>query len=183
MTTPPKYEDLVLKVAELEWRESSLLESLTDKREEYNKLGDRYDAIQQRLTVAEQREAEAREELLELSRKLDVFYSRTHGIKNLSEIEKANDEAKNLKLKVREYEVLLNISKELLTTISRHGATTKPVDWCDSFKAEVAGRIEKIGAALKPAADAKSSPPCPNCKVCMGSPDFPENCLINGVKP
>lgn len=58
MTTPPKYEDLVLKVAELEWRESSLLESLTDKREEYNKLGDRYDALQQRLTVAEQREAE-----------------------------------------------------------------------------------------------------------------------------
>ena len=42
---------------------------------------------------------------------------------------------------------------------------------------------ERIAAALKPAADAKSSPPCPNCKVCMGSPDFPENCLINGVKP
>lgn len=37
--------------------------------------------------------------------------------------------------------------------------------------------------ALKPAADAKSSPLCPNCKVCMGSPDFPENCLINGNKP
>lgn len=107
--------------------------------------------LQQRLTVAERRESEAREELLELSRKLDVFYSRSHGIKNLSEIEKANDEAKNLKLKVREYEDLLNISKELLTTISRHGATTKPVDWCDSFKAEVADRIEKIGAALKPA--------------------------------
>lgn len=108
-------------------------------------------ALQQRLTDAERRESEAREELLELSRKLDVFYSRSHGIKNLSEIEKANDEAKNLKLKVREYEDLLNISKELLTTISRHGATTKPVDWCDSFKAEVADRIEKIGAALKPA--------------------------------
>lgn len=109
--------------------------------------------LQHRLTVAEQRESEAREELLELSGKLDVFYSRSHGIKNLSEIEKANDEAKNLKLKVREYEVLLNISKELLTTISRHGATTKPVDWCDSFKAEVAGRIKKIGAALKLAAE------------------------------
>lgn len=107
--------------------------------------------LQQRLTSAEQRESEAREELLELSRKLDVFYSRSHGIKNLSEIEKANDEAKNLKLKVREYEALLNISKELLTTISRHWATTKPVDWCDSFKAEVADRIEKIGDALKPA--------------------------------
>ena len=113
--------------------------------------------LKQRLTVAEQRESEAREELLELSRKLDVFYSRSHGIKNLSEIEKANDEAKNLKLKVCEYEVLLNISKELLTTISRHGATTKPVDWCDSFKAEVAGRIEKIGAALKPAAEGEGS--------------------------
>lgn len=112
---------------------------------------------QQRLTVAEQRESEAREEILELSRKLDVFYSGTHGIKNLSEIEKANDKAKNLKLKVCEYQVLLNMSKELLTTISRHGATTKPVDWCDSFKAEVADRIEKIGAALKPAAEGEGS--------------------------
>ena len=53
MNIPPKYEDLVLKVAELERREAALLESLTDKREEYNKLGDRYDALQQRLTVAE----------------------------------------------------------------------------------------------------------------------------------
>lgn len=55
MATPPKYEDLVLKVAEMERRETALRESLTDKRDEYNKLGDRYDAIQQRLTVAEQR--------------------------------------------------------------------------------------------------------------------------------
>ena len=116
-----------------------------------DEMGYQCEALQQRLSVAERRESEAREELLELSRKLDVFYSRSHGIKNLSEIEKANDEAKNLKLKVREYEDLLNISKELLTTISRHGATTKPVDWCDSFKAEVADRIEKIRAELKPA--------------------------------
>ena len=36
-------------------REAALRESLTDKREEYNKLGDRYDALQQRMTVAEQR--------------------------------------------------------------------------------------------------------------------------------
>lgn len=55
MTTPPKYEDLVLKVAEMDRRETALRGSLTDKRDEYNKLGDRYDAIQQRLTVAEQR--------------------------------------------------------------------------------------------------------------------------------
>lgn len=41
------------------------------------------------------------------------------------------------------------------------------------------GSIAK--AALKPAAEQTKI--CPNCKVCMGSPDFPENCLINGVKP
>lgn len=35
-------------------REAALRESLTDKREEYNKLADRYDALQVRLTVAEQ---------------------------------------------------------------------------------------------------------------------------------
>ena len=40
-------------------REAALRESLTDKREEYNKLGDRYDALQQRLTVAEQLLGEA----------------------------------------------------------------------------------------------------------------------------
>lgn len=87
-------------------REAALRESLSDKREEYNKLGDRYDALQQRLTVSEQRAAE--------------------------------------------FEGLLHMSKELLTTISRHGVTTKPNDWCDSFKAEVSDRIEKIEAALKP---------------------------------
>lgn len=151
MTIPKSYEALAADLAS----EKILSKTLLGQKESYMMLADGrkfdLDAIQQRLTVAEQRESEAREELLELSRKLDVFYSRSHGIKNLSEIEKANDEAKNLKLKVREYEDILNISKELLTTISRHGATTKPVDWCDSFNAEVADRIEKIGAALKPA--------------------------------
>lgn len=41
------------------------------------------------------------------------------------------------------------------------------------------GSIAK--AALKPAAEVAKN--CPNCKVCMGSPGFPENCLINGLKP
>lgn len=53
MNIPPKYEDLVFQLNELNKREAALRESLTDKREEYNKLGDRYDALQQRLTVAE----------------------------------------------------------------------------------------------------------------------------------
>lgn len=41
--------------------------------------------------------------------------------------------------------------------------------------------VVDVRAALKPAAEQTKI--CPNCKVCMGSPDFPENCLINGVKP
>lgn len=41
------------KAFEAAEREAALRESLTDKRDEYNKLGDRYDALQQRLTVAE----------------------------------------------------------------------------------------------------------------------------------
>lgn len=55
MNIPPKYEDVVAHRDAALGREAVLRESLTDKREEYNKLGDRYDALQQRLTVAEQR--------------------------------------------------------------------------------------------------------------------------------
>lgn len=61
MTTPPKYEDLVLKVAELERREAALLEELETLRESYESMRDRKNSIvylQQRLTVAEQRSAE-----------------------------------------------------------------------------------------------------------------------------
>lgn len=55
MTTPPKYEDLVLKVAELEMREAALHEEvLMLKKGGQLLIGDR-DSLQQRLTVAEQR--------------------------------------------------------------------------------------------------------------------------------
>ena len=43
------------KIRNAEGREAALRESLTDKRGEYNKLGDRYDDLRQRLTVAEKR--------------------------------------------------------------------------------------------------------------------------------
>ena len=43
------------------------------------------------------------------------------------------------------------------------------------------GYLSDILALLKPAAEQTKI--CPNCKICMGSPDFPENCLINGIKP
>ena len=57
MTTPPKYEDLVLKVAELERSEAALREELATLRESYESMRDRKNSIvdlQQRLTVAEQ---------------------------------------------------------------------------------------------------------------------------------
>ena len=56
MNIPPKYEDLVLKVAELERREAALLEELATLRESYESIRDRKNSIvelQQRLTVAE----------------------------------------------------------------------------------------------------------------------------------
>ena len=55
MNIPPKYEDVVAKLDAALGREAALRESLTDKRDEYNKLGDKYDDLQQRLTVAEKR--------------------------------------------------------------------------------------------------------------------------------
>ena len=73
-----------------------------------------YDALQQRLTVAEQRESEAREELLDLSRKLDVFYSRSHGIKNLSAIEDANDKSKALQQRLTVAEQRVDLLEGLL---------------------------------------------------------------------
>ena len=51
---------------------------------------------------------------------------------------------------------------------------------CDEGGKRIWDRIDAV-VALKPAEEQTKS--CPNCKVCMGSPDFPENCLINGVKP
>ena len=87
------------KACEAAEREAALREELAALRESYEAMRDRKSSIvylQQRLTSAEQREAEAREELLDLSRKLDVFYSRSHGIKNLSAIEDANDKSKAL---------------------------------------------------------------------------------------
>ena len=98
------------------------------------------------------REAALREELDALEEEFDALEHTNITLKlSLAVAEQRSDE----------FEGLLHMSKELLTTISRHGVTTKPNDWCDSFKAEVAGSIEKIGAALKPAE--KSEHICDGC--------------------
>ena len=63
MTTPPKYEELVLKVAELERRETALREDLSKLADDCCEKVDDILDLQQRLTVAEQRVGEL-EELL-----------------------------------------------------------------------------------------------------------------------
>lgn len=108
--------------------------------------------INTKLDAALGREAALREELDALEEEFDTLEHTNITLKlSLSVSEQRSDE----------FEGLLHMSKELLTTISRHGVTTKPNDWCDSFKAEVAGSIEKIGAALKPAE--KSEHICDGC--------------------
>lgn len=82
MTTPPKYEDLVLKVAEMERREAALREELATSREAFKeelegvkytrrKFRQERDALQQRLTVAEQRADELEGLLRECQPALD----------------------------------------------------------------------------------------------------------------
>ena len=58
MTTPPKCEDLYLKIAELERRESDLMEKIARAGRVSFSFFEERDALQQRLTVAEQREVE-----------------------------------------------------------------------------------------------------------------------------
>ena len=106
--------------------------------------------LQQRLTVAERRESEAREELLDLSRKLDVFYSRSHGIKNLSAIEDANDKSKALQQRLtvaeqrsKKFEGLLLRTNELLYAIQGDPGSV-PSSSIDAMRGEVF-------TALKPA--------------------------------
>lgn len=82
---------------------------------------------------------------------------------------------------------ILDLQQRLTVAEQRVGELEELLRDCvNEFSTSEASQFElemlnKILAALKPAAEQAKS--CPNCKVCMGSPDFPENCLINGVKP
>lgn len=67
MTTPPKCEDLYLKIAELERRESDLMEKIARAGRVSFSFFEERDALQQRLAVAEQRAGDAIE-LLEVWR-------------------------------------------------------------------------------------------------------------------
>ncbi len=67
MTTPPKYEELVLKVAELERRETALREELSRLADDCCEKVDDILDLQQRLTVAEQRSKKFELLLLDVS--------------------------------------------------------------------------------------------------------------------
>ena len=150
MNIPPKYEDVVAKLNAALGREADLREELATLRESYESMRDRKNSIvdlQQRLTVAEQRESEAREELLDLSRKLDVFYSRSHGIKNLSAIEDANDKSKALQQRLTVAEQRAGKMEELLREDYDAGDH-------NIFGTDLDSRID---AALKPAEEGEGS--------------------------
>lgn len=162
MTTPPKYEDVVAKLDAALGREAALreeLESIKASVDGYDspehaaqvadEMGHQCIALQQRLTVAERRESEAREELLELSRKLDVFYSRSHGIKNLSAIEDANDKSKDLQQRLTVAEHREEDLKKLLCDVINEAAT--------GFAALKVDLANRVNDALKPAAEGEGS--------------------------
>lgn len=132
MSIPPKYEDLVLKVAEMDRRETALREDLA-----------RYKSL-----------------FAQAQKAIDRLNELHH--KRMCEIAKR-----------------LTVAEQLLREVLESG------DWFRSALEFINGEgLEvraKIEAALKTVSEKAKS--CPNCKVCMGSPDFPENCLINGIKP
>lgn len=151
MTIPLKYEDLVLKVAELERREAAL-------REELDQCG-------AMAAMIEDKEWAEHAGSGPVSSRVESAFTQMH-----NELSEARERLTVAEQRAGKFEELLHMSRELLTTISRHGLNTKPNDWCDSFKAEVADRIEKIGAALNPAAEPEHI-----CKGC-GSKGWTANC-------
>ena len=160
MNIPPEYEDVVAKLDAALSREAALREELAALRESYEAMRDRKNSIvdlQQRLTVAERRESEAREELLDLSRKLDVFYSRSHGIKNLSAIEDANDKSKALQQRLTVAEQRAGVMEKALMRIARpHDCGCLPCtgDCTSKLSLEITVDCmrDTAEAALKPAA-------------------------------
>ena len=149
MNIPKSYEALAADLAS----EKIISKTLQGQKESYMMLADGrkfdLDAIQQRLTVAEQRESEAREELLDLSRKLDVFYSRSHGIKNLSAIEDANDKSKALQQRLTVAEQRAEDLKKLLCDVINEAPT--------GFAALKVDLANRVNDALKPAAEGEVS--------------------------
>ena len=90
------------------------------------------------LKAAYEKQGELRAELADSDEELDTVIH--HNI--------------DLQQRLADQSKLLHMAKELLSTITMHRAMS-PADWCDSFKKEVADRIEKIGAFLNTSPESK----------------------------
>ena len=143
MDIPVKYEDVVAKMDAALRREALAKEESDEHLSVVIDQRSKIDSLQQRLTVAEQRE-------VALEAALKFYADGDH-------------------LLLADADAWDTCSGEPVNFLHDEAGTASVED----------GSIAK--AALKPAAEQAKS--CPNCKVCMGSPDFPENCLINGLKP
>ncbi|MGN8030918.1 hypothetical protein ACTJKS_15090 [Pseudomonas sp. 22189] len=71
---------------------------------------------------AEERISERQDELGEASRKLEKFYSRSHGIKNLSAIEKRDDQLAAAQLKINQMQQSLNAADQRIDELERDKA-------------------------------------------------------------
>ncbi|WP_454844104.1 hypothetical protein [Pseudomonas gorinensis] len=90
------------------------------------------------LTDAQVELASLREELAGSNRRLGAC---------INQIEEQQQRLAAAEQRNAEQLSLLHMSKELLSMISLH-RTMAPNDWCDSFKKEVADRLEKLRAVL-----------------------------------
>ena len=147
MTIPKSYEALAADLAS----EKIISKTLLVQKEAYMKIADKGGLD---LSESKAREAALREELLELSRKLDVFYSRSHGIKNLSAIEEANDKVALLQQRLTVAEQRVDLLEGLLK----------------SGSSPTYAHCSAVMEALKPAAEPEHI-----CEGC-GSKGWTANC-------
>ena len=186
MNIPMKYEDVVVKLDAALGREAALREELDALKRDAEQdttidERDRYHEIADSLALAISRHF--RVEIGEHSSMncpwgvaLDVM----NGAYVTDTDEARERDALQQRLTVAEQRAECYMA--LLECVIDTGELT--AEKHERLESDICAEVKKFwnrDAALKPSAEQTKN--CPNCKVCMGSPDFPENCLINGVKP
>ena len=122
----------------------------------------KYEDVVANLDAALGREAALREELESIKASVDGYDSPEHAAQVADELGHQ-----------------CNILQQRLTVAEQR--VQRMVECSKGQDSVATGYLSDILALLKPAAEQTKI--CPNCKIYMGSPDFPENCLINGIKP
>lgn len=163
MNIPKSYEALAADLAS----EKIISKTLLGQKEAYMKLADKGGLD---LSESKAREAALREDLESIKASVDGYDSPEHAAQVADEMGYQCDALQQRLTVAEQREVEL---KRFLCDVISEAPT--------GFAAPKVDLAHRVNAAIKPAAEQTKI--CPNCKVCMGSPDFPENCLINGVKP